>query len=644
MREGDNQEEIPAIGMSTDAVRRMRHDPFLQFDPSSVRLNAYYRWIRGMPGASTTHWLAAEAEEIFRQAKEQLVFAGSGINGFRYAPLYNHFDLLTSWRCGQQTSKVALGPKEPRICCICGCSRATRTFGADSHVIPEMFGCRELLSNEECDECNRNSGETWETELGLLTLGDRAFAGVRGKGTGVPKIKSGNGFIGGKTIAGLTNIASSDERMFRIAEPNRAEVDVPQMAARPAQAARAIAKIGWLMMSSAQREAHRGLLPWLLSSSEQKTRLFHLWMATRIPTTAAVWERVDGDDGLTTLIVMLAFGHTMLLWGAPNWQTGHARDLLLPPLPKGAEASGTLTAQRYEAGLDDRTVATTRKITLSFESRHRVHLSQPVAVEIVVGKGDEAVRLATRAVSPAGATAERPQFQLRGGDLAGAVRIDAGPEPGRGAWSFDAVAASGNPEQTLAIVTRIWRGEPVDVVCRDDGAFVLRAATFAANNVPESEVRRLVWMAHYLGIIGEQLGVDFKVDRFTDDDFELAQRLWLGITRGRVEEGPQDDAVTIDLPHRAVEALAAAMGATAKTLAFSCPDEREYGLLGAQFSMGPTRMVLSDASVETGWDHARELSKRDGHARVVFRCKCVTHIFERFASASPLTRQSHDEG
>src|SRR5450432_305122 len=55
--------------------------------------------------------------------------------------------------------------------------------------------------------------------------------------------------------------------IFRITGPNTAEIDLPYNAAHPSRAAKAVAKMAWLMLSPDQRLKHHGISAWLAGGS-----------------------------------------------------------------------------------------------------------------------------------------------------------------------------------------------------------------------------------------------------------------------------------------------------------------------------------------------------------------------------------------
>jgi hypothetical protein len=488
-----------------------------------------------------------------------------------------------------------------------------------------MFGCRNLLSNEECDECNLKSGTTWETELGHLTLGARAFSGVRAKGGGTPKIKTGGSFIGGGAVIGGTSVTSGDRELFKITGPGRAEIEIPQHPARPAKAAAAIAKMAWLMLSPEERDRHFGIRSLLRDDVSHRSRLYELWIARRIPTTIAIWERI-GDHDLAQMIAMLAFGHVVLLWAPPDWETGSPRDLLMPPLPQGADHEGGLVARLFTGNGDDRTLGTTRTVQLAFEQYQRVHAKTPLPVEMVVREGSSEARVSTFALSPADATPTSPHFCLSGGELVGQVEIRDQSGNGDWSWSYQAGSTEGDLDRTIAALEGALRGgsvavtSPVDHAVLCEGVFPPTAATDA------TQICQVTRMAYYIGVINRRLGKEIALVDFADDDLTLARWIAAGLTHGRFAQRTENGRFVIGLKASLVEHLATQLGDGAQTVSFRI--EETYDLLGTEISVGPTRLLLFEAKLDGNWESLLQTAKTSGHAQASFLCNRTGHVFE----------------
>jgi hypothetical protein len=630
--EGDaGTDDAGSLVFSGAALDRLRHDPFLRLDRSRVELNAYFRWTRGDTGDALGHWLAAEREEVFIQATQQLAFGATDRNGFVRASFYDHYRVLTSWRCGQQTKKVRLGPSSPRVCAICGASSPEAQFRTDAHVVPDMFGCRELLSNEECDDCNSRNGRTWENALGTLTHGDRSFAGIPGKGPTIPKLKVGKSYIGGSRGRGLTSIAIEDTQLFRLKGQGHAEIDLPYLGAQPALAAKSIAKMAWLMLRPVERERHSEILSWLLREDDNPVNLYHIWMGGRTSTVAAVWERVTDNDMLSEVIVMLAFGHVVLLWGTPDWGSGAARSLIMPPVPKLAATRGELTALQLTARGDERTVTTKRTLGISFKSHKRLHLTNPMAANVVVRLGEVEATIRTVAVSPPGASPERPTFHLSGGELVGSIDVS---DDGTGtwAWAYTGVPSDGDLSRTLEVLRATLDGGVVDIGIVEGGAKLVESAAFAGEASQNHHLFQLARMSYYLGVIARRLAVKIDFSTFTDDDYEQARWIALGLVHGRYRVDVPGGEVAMVLSASQVESLAAKVGDRVENIVLREANDVACNILGVRIVVGARQFVLLQARVSTSWDDLLEVAKNEGRVAVTFICEEVAHVFEEPAA------------
>ncbi|MCW3116161.1 MAG: endonuclease [Chitinophagaceae bacterium] len=87
-----------------------------------------------------------------------------------------------------EDSRTSLLPKDKRVCRFCGQSMPNTTFKNKAHLIPEFLGNQFLLSNFECDVCNKLFG-TYEDQLSKMFGPLRSIFQVAGK-TKKPTFKS----------------------------------------------------------------------------------------------------------------------------------------------------------------------------------------------------------------------------------------------------------------------------------------------------------------------------------------------------------------------------------------------------------------------------------------------------------------------
>ncbi|MGD7189983.1 HNH endonuclease [Ralstonia pseudosolanacearum] len=88
-----------------------------------------------------------------------------------------------------QEKRVLTGPK-PRRCRFCDRGAPSVTFRDVAHAVPESIGNRRLISEYECDICNRFFGSGIENHFGNWSKPYRLIGGRRGK-KGIPTFKGG---------------------------------------------------------------------------------------------------------------------------------------------------------------------------------------------------------------------------------------------------------------------------------------------------------------------------------------------------------------------------------------------------------------------------------------------------------------------
>ncbi|NHZ46308.1 HNH endonuclease [Cupidesulfovibrio liaohensis] len=67
------------------------------------------------------------------------------------------------------------------VCRYCKKSAPDVSFKNTAHTIPMSLGNINLVSGDECDECNHYFGNTLENCLGNFTIVERAIFGIKGR-------------------------------------------------------------------------------------------------------------------------------------------------------------------------------------------------------------------------------------------------------------------------------------------------------------------------------------------------------------------------------------------------------------------------------------------------------------------------------
>lgn len=94
--------------------------------------------------------------------------------------------------------QVILKRPSDRTCRFCGESYPKVTFKKKAHIIPELLGRGQLVSDFECDNCNQLFSK-YETELAYFIGAARSLTQTKAK-EGVPKYKSSDKKLEIKTI------------------------------------------------------------------------------------------------------------------------------------------------------------------------------------------------------------------------------------------------------------------------------------------------------------------------------------------------------------------------------------------------------------------------------------------------------------
>lgn len=96
---------------------------------------------------------------------------------------WKKYELIASTKTikGNETSK-------PKICRFCGKNESTTTFNTKAHILPELLGRNDIISGDECDNCN-NKFSAFESHLSIFFRPHLAITGVEGKRK-VPKFHS----------------------------------------------------------------------------------------------------------------------------------------------------------------------------------------------------------------------------------------------------------------------------------------------------------------------------------------------------------------------------------------------------------------------------------------------------------------------
>jgi len=86
-------------------------------------------------------------------------------------------------------NRQELIPRNQRVCRFCGKKNPDTYFRKDAHLIPQLLGNKKLLSDHECDSCNKLFGIQYEDNLANFLGVARTLSMNQGQ-NGIPKFVS----------------------------------------------------------------------------------------------------------------------------------------------------------------------------------------------------------------------------------------------------------------------------------------------------------------------------------------------------------------------------------------------------------------------------------------------------------------------
>lgn len=100
---------------------------------------------------------------------------------------YKYYDRISEYHLVKGEKKRYLGSPKNRKCRFCGKESGDTTFNNKAHSLPELIGNRTLISNDECDICNKKFSTTIEDHFGKFSVLHRTLSRVsRKKNKGLP--------------------------------------------------------------------------------------------------------------------------------------------------------------------------------------------------------------------------------------------------------------------------------------------------------------------------------------------------------------------------------------------------------------------------------------------------------------------------
>ncbi|GAA0189605.1 HNH endonuclease [Cupriavidus pauculus] len=282
-----------------------------------------------------------------------------------------------------QPTRILHGPT-PRHCRFCGKGAPDVAFRDDAHAVPESIGNRRLLSEYECDNCNRSFGSSIENDFGNWSKPLRLLAGRRGK-KGIPTLKGGgpSGWRIERTgnrfeiIAG----ANEDDRPFTASEDHRiVNLTLTRDPYRPIAVLKTFVKMALSVMPDDELPNFSETLDWLMEARTgdeiiQVPSAEWLVAASTPASSLAIHlltRKPDAPDRVPYAFLLLSYGMQRFQVNVPcpKRDGGLTVDapIELKPFPWPDAAEDVLHAGEMDLSGTDRVTGDTISVTYQFEN------------------------------------------------------------------------------------------------------------------------------------------------------------------------------------------------------------------------------------------------------------------------------------
>lgn len=163
-----------------------------------------------------------------------------------------------------QNSNKYLKNRRARKCRFCGKSFPEVEFKSIAHLVPELIGNKSLISDFECDKCNKYFSQ-FENEFASFMKAMHVFSNTKGKGNKVPKYKKG-GINIFEDNSGLLNIENVPDRFIK--DENEINLEIEPIRCIPQYFYRCLIKIGLSVLPEEQIDDYCEIVKWLMNLKE----------------------------------------------------------------------------------------------------------------------------------------------------------------------------------------------------------------------------------------------------------------------------------------------------------------------------------------------------------------------------------------
>lgn len=237
-------------------------------------------------------------------------------------------------------------PRSTRICRFCAQPKGTKKFKKEAHVIPHFLGNKYLVSDFECDDCNKLFSN-YENDLANWLGIARTILGTVGKG-GVPTFKSAKDEVIARSVdffndkATQINAANSDGKAIQLdADTGKTVIRYKKATYTPIKVYKALLKVALSMIAAEEIEQYRAALMFL--ADEQENHWFeefaqimchHLPMNHRFSKPIGLmFKRKDQSTKLPQHVFLLYYETYIFSFPMPfnglDVKAGHYKDLAI---------------------------------------------------------------------------------------------------------------------------------------------------------------------------------------------------------------------------------------------------------------------------------------------------------------------------
>lgn len=282
-----------------------------------------------------------------------------------------------------QAKRILCGPK-PQRCRFCGQGVPEVTFGDVAHAVPESIGNRRLISEYECDTCNRFFGSGIENHFGNWSKPLRLLAGRSGK-KGIPTLKGGgpSGWRIERTGNRFEIFAGANEdiRPFTTSEDHRVVTfKLTRDPYVPVAVLKTFVKMALSVMPDDEFANFGETRDWLMSE-ETGGEFIHIpsgeWLvATSTPADSfaihLLTRRPDAPDRVPYAFLLLSYGIQRFQINIPCPARDEPFEVEVPiklaPFPWPDAAGDVLHAGELDLAGADRVTGDTTHVTYRFET------------------------------------------------------------------------------------------------------------------------------------------------------------------------------------------------------------------------------------------------------------------------------------